>query len=64
MLISEYCYDYKDFIKKYNFTHFVLNKGSCLYNNLKKDNYNLIYEDKFYAIFEAKDDRIDNLKLK
>ncbi len=63
MLINESCYNYRDFMKKYNFTHLVVYRDNCLYNYLKNDEYKIIYEDKYYAIFESNDERINYLKL-
>ena len=52
MFIETYCINYKDFINKYKFTHMIVNKNSCLYDNLKKDNIKIIFKDKEYVIFE------------
>ena len=46
------CQDYKDFMKKYKFTHAIVDKDSCLYNHLKNDNEKIIFKEKEYVIFE------------
>ena len=50
--IEDCCTNYKEFIEKYKFTHLVVYKKTCLYNNLKKDKIKIIFNDKKYAIFE------------
>lgn len=52
MNIEHYCINYRDFIKKYKFTHMVVHKNACLYYYLKKDNVKIIFDDEEYAIFE------------
>ncbi len=52
MSVEKYCLNYKDFIKKYKFTHMVVYKKTCLYYYLKNDNVKIIFKDKEYVIFE------------
>ena len=52
MKIEKTCIDYKKFIKKYNFTHMVVYKKTCLYYYLKNDNTKIVFDDKKYVIFE------------
>lgn len=52
MDIEKKCINYKEFIKKYQFTHMIVYKNSCLYHYLKKDKIKIIFNDKEYAIFE------------
>ena len=52
MRIEYLCTNYKEFIERYKFTHLVVYKKTCLYNNLKKDKIKIIFNDKKYAIFE------------
>ena len=52
MMIEEYCVNYKEFINKYKFTHMIVNKNACLYEQLKRENIKIIFKDKKYVIFE------------
>ena len=52
MRIEKSCIDYKNFIKKYKFTHMIVYKDTCLYYYLKNDNTKIVFNDKKYAIFE------------
>ncbi len=49
---EKYCYNFKDLMSKYKFTHMIVNKKSCLYYYLKDDNTKIIFKDKDYVIFE------------
>ena len=50
--IETNCINYQNFIEKYNFTHMIVNKDSCLYYYLNADNTKIIFKDKEYVIFE------------
>ncbi len=54
MNLERYCVNYKGLINKYKFTHMIVHKNACLYYYLKKDNVNIIFDSKEYAIFELK----------
>ena len=49
--------DYNEYLKKYNFTHLLINKKDYLYNKLEKNSYNYIAikEYKNYKIYIRKD---------
>lgn len=49
--------DYNEYLKKYNFTHLLINKKDYLYNKLEKNSYNyiVIKEYKNYKIYIRKD---------
>ena len=49
--------DYNEYIKKYNFTHLLINKKDYLYNKLEKNSYNyiVIKEYENYKIYIRKD---------
>lgn len=50
--IQESCNRYQDFIKKYQFTHMIVRKKSCLCRNLKKDHVKIVFQDEDFVIFE------------
>lgn len=49
--------DYNEYLKKYNFTHLLINKKDYLYSKLEKNSYNYIFikEYKNYKIYIRKD---------
>ena len=49
--------DYNEYLKKYNFTHLLINKKDYLYNKLEKNSYNyiVIKEYENYKIYIRKD---------
>ena len=49
--------DYNEYLKKYNFTHLLINKKDYLYNKIEKNSYNyiVIKEYENYKIYIRKD---------